>query len=134
MGWLKAAIALLFSVQGGTALFLGWVGCRWLVATPSFSDIILNGLALAFIVEIKEMLYNDVFPKIFHEETQLIRVKKDSHTLKLDAPSLAVPVCLTLGSFAWVFTYMYQLQAVLPEYQWDIKLPCLEFIAELTRT
>jgi len=41
-------------------LLLGW---RWLSATHSFEDMVLNSLALEFIIHIDELLYHSVLPR-----------------------------------------------------------------------
>jgi len=128
---MKTIIGLLFFVQAITALFLLWVGCRWLTATPSFSDLILNGLALTFIVEIKDMLYEHLLPRLFQEETEVIRVRRES--LSMHWGTLLVPVMWTVASALWVCLYMTYLQQVLPNYRWDVKGPCYTFLMEMTR-
>merc|ERR1712232_72586 len=35
-----------------------WLGCRWLIATFKFEDLVLNGCALAFIKETKDLLFD----------------------------------------------------------------------------
>jgi len=129
---MKAVILLLFVVQASTALFLLWVGCRWLTATPSFSDLILNGLALTFIVEIKDMLYEELLPKLFQEETEVIRVRReavDRNWFGMD--SLLAPIFWAVLSALWVVLYMFYFQAVLPDYRWDVKGPCYKFLTEV---
>jgi len=129
---MKAVISLLFAVQASTALFLLWVGCRWLTATPSFSDLILNGLALTFIVEIKDMLYEELLPKLFQEETEVIRVRRervDRNWFGMD--SLLAPIFWAALSALWVVLYMFYFQAVLPDYRWDVKGPCYKFLTEV---
>jgi hypothetical protein len=127
---IKVAIFLLFTVQGSTALFLLWVGCRWLMATPSFSDLILNGLALSFIVEIKDMLYEDLLPKLFQKETEVIRVRTED--FKQTWGTLMIPVLWAVVAALWVVLYMFYFQAVLPDYRWDVKGPCFEFLMQMT--
>merc|ERR1711971_101312 len=38
-------------------VILLWIGCRWLVATLGFGEILLNALALEFILNLHEILY-----------------------------------------------------------------------------
>jgi len=127
---IKVCIGVLFAVQSTTALFLLWVGCRWLMATPSFSDLILNGLALTFIVEIKDMLYEDLLPRLFQEETEVIRVRREDFRPTWD--TLLIPVFVGVASALWVGLYMFYFQAVLPEYRWDVKGPCFEYLMQMT--
>lgn len=60
------------------AVWLLLIGWRWLSATHSFEDMVLNSLALEFIIHIDELLYHSVLPlaarnlvertKFFNEE------------------------------------------------------------------
>lgn len=128
---IKGLIGSLFVVQTGTALVLLWIGCRWLLATANFSDLILNGLALVFIVEIKDMLYDDVLPRLFQHETEAIRVKREP--LTMSCHTLLTPIIWMTVSATWVFLYMRYFQQVLPGYQWDVRGPCSEFLMEFLR-
>merc|ERR1712183_539978 len=57
--------------------FLWWVGSRWLVATNSFADLIMNSIALEFIVMFKDMLYASLMP---------VRSKLDLKSTKIKLP------------------------------------------------
>jgi hypothetical protein len=128
----KVVIGTLFAAEIVTSLFLLWIGCRWLLATPCFSDLILNGLALVFIVQIKDMLYEQVLPHLFQHETEVVRVKRAS--LSLDCHTIATPIVWTTVSATWVGLYMFYFQAVLPDYRWDVRGPCFEFLSEQLRS
>merc|ERR1719210_3289557 len=43
--------------------FLLWVGCRWLLATNNFDDLILNSVALEFILCLKDVLFVAMVPR-----------------------------------------------------------------------
>merc|ERR1719401_2961347 len=100
-----------------TAVLL-WLGCRWLAATPNFSDILLNAVALEFILLLKELLYNSMVPARSRRET--------ANTLILPVENRSPPSLWVLGkssiwgmvSVAWVLIYIRYLQAVLPQYNW----------------
>jgi len=129
---LKAVIAIIFAVQTSTALFLLWVGCRWLTASPNFADLILNGLALTFIVEIKDMLYADLLPTLLRSETEIIRVRAEPVERKwIGMDSMLAPVFWAMVSALWCWLYLFHLQAVLPQYKWDVKGPCYKFLTEV---
>jgi hypothetical protein len=125
----KVLIGTVFAVEAATAMFLLWIGCRWLVATPDFSNLFLNGLALVFIVQIKDMLYEHVLPQLFQLETEVIRVKRES--LSMDYLTIATPIFWTVVSATWVGLYMFCLQRVLPDYRWDVRGPCFEFLSAM---
>merc|ERR1719399_2724936 len=40
-----------------TTGFILWLGCRWLTATNDYGEMVLNAVALEFILQIKELLY-----------------------------------------------------------------------------
>merc|ERR1719235_3130342 len=52
------------------AVTLLWLGCRWLAATQSFADILLNSVGLEFILLLKESLYIALAPARNKRETQ----------------------------------------------------------------
>merc|ERR1712217_450931 len=45
------------------AIYLWWLGARWLVATTSFQELLLNAVALAFITELDELIYLAMVPE-----------------------------------------------------------------------
>merc|ERR1719343_1737994 len=44
-------------------LVLTWLGCRWLLATTNFADLILNAVALEFILLMKDALYGTLMTR-----------------------------------------------------------------------
>jgi hypothetical protein len=112
-----------------TAILL-WLGCRWLLATNDFQNLVCNAVAMEFILCLKEMLYKAMVPG---------RSKRDVQRIKLSIAaegSEPTPVAF-LGSFAWafmsvawVYLYIFHFQAVLPYYQWDVQKPCLQYMKE----
>jgi hypothetical protein len=112
------------------ALFLLWLGCRWLTATNDFTDLVLNAVALEFVVLLKNLLYDALVPD---------RNKRETQTTKIDfSYESHHPTPLTfLGTFLWgfvgilwVYLYIYYFQQVLPDYQWDVREVCETWIVE----
>lgn len=104
-----------------------WLGCRWLTATNDFADLLLNAVALEFVLLLKELLYHTLVPN---------RNKHDLINTKICLEHEAGPpnACDFLGSFGWaivtlvwVFLYVYYLQHVLPDYQFDVQSVCEEW-------
>jgi len=61
------------------ALALTFVGTMWLAATDSYSDLILNAVALQFVVKIDEMLFDGLLPESIKSDigsTKLLIPKK----------------------------------------------------------
>mmetsp|Transcript_3480 Transcript_3480/g.7034 ORF Transcript_3480/g.7034 Transcript_3480/m.7034 type:complete len:349 (-) Transcript_3480:464-1510(-) len=108
-----------------------WLGCRWLTATDTFTDVLLNAMALEFILLLKDLLYEAVVP---------MRDKHDTRTMLIPMPGSRPDAMSFLGTFllafvvvAWVCAYILCLQQVLPEYRWDVHRICEDFINEAAR-
>merc|ERR1712188_183649 len=103
--------------------FLFWLGSRWLLATAGFGDLLLNALALEFILNLAEILYNALAP--FQQKLKVQR------TLIPQRQSSGI-----IASFVWVFSavytlaYMVYFQGVLPDYKWDVRSVCQSLLAE----
>jgi len=111
---------------------LVWLGCRWLVATTSFEELLLNAMALEFLVLLKDLIYTAVVPHRDKLETKQMLIPSNV----ADVPTFGN----TLGSFVWIFfvlgwvyVYIGHLQQVLPAYNWDVHAACQPFIAAVTK-
>eukprot|EP00913_Durusdinium_trenchii_P027344 g25653.t1 len=94
--------------------YLLWLGCRWLCATPSFEDVILNAVALEFILVLNNVIFSTVVP--LQSEVQP------------KASTVLAAFSWGIASMVWVLLYMYLLQAVLPQYRWDVRDVCIDFL------
>lgn len=117
----------------GVTAFLLWVGCRWLLATNNFAELILNAVALEFILILKEMVYHTLVPhrnKIDLVST-FIKHKREEPA---DAWSFTNTLCWGVVAIVWVVSYMgiphhmQGWQMVLPEYRWDVHEVCAPWI------
>lgn len=54
------------------SLILLWLGCEWLSATIKFESLVMNTVAMAFIVNIDEILFDAVLPPLRKDEVQNI--------------------------------------------------------------
>lgn len=117
-------------IRVSIALYLLWIGCRWLLGTNSFSDLILNAVALEFVVCIKEMFYNALMPnrnKLDLENTMVPRypAKIPPSFVTFIQTLLFIVMCL-----AWSVSYMLYFQQVLPNYNWDVHETCANYIKQ----
>jgi len=112
-------------------IVLLWMGCRWLAATASFSDVLLNAMALEFILLLKDLVYTAVVPRQnqWEERTMLVPHHRTSQPSWRN--SMLAFVWLVVV-FLWVLLYVYRLQQVLPAYNWDVRVVCSDYIKELT--
>jgi len=108
-----------------------WLGCRWLVATTDFNDVLLNAVALEMILLLKDVVYMSIVPDRNKRDLQNTKVRDD------DAEALPPNLCTFLGTFlwlaaaiAWTYLYIYFFQMVLPGYRWDVHDVCTKWIAQ----
>lgn len=110
----------------GINICLTYIGIRWLVATVSFSDLILNALALGFITDIDEMLLTSVYPERmiralgrakFAAPRKHYSVEEDEQDLKKRYHQAIYAI---VALICFVCMYLFYLQQVLPGFTWDV--------------
>jgi len=139
----------------GIACYLWLLGARWLVATTSFQDLMLNAVALSFITGLDELIYSAVFPEDIKALVQMYKIARpcgesvvspskaatiggdDAYTVIMRRHSrqtLKRIFCMLLTMLSLLvlpMIYMRFLQQVLPGYKWDIHGPCESRISDL---
>jgi len=113
-------------------VYLLWLGCRWLAATPSFSDLLLNSVALEFIVLLKDALYTGVVPDRNKRATQNTLVQPWQKTEPANYRVFLSSFLLMAVTCAWVLWYVYRFQMVLPDYKWDVAATCKTYVAKVS--
>jgi len=113
-------------------VYLLWLGCRWLAATPSFSDILLNAVALEFIVLLKDALYAGVVPDRNKRATKNTLIQPWQKTEPANYRVFLSAFLLLAVTASWVFYYVYHFQAVLPDYKWDVREMCSDYIEKIS--
>uniref|UniRef100_A0A7S2IPD6 Uncharacterized protein n=1 Tax=Zooxanthella nutricula TaxID=1333877 RepID=A0A7S2IPD6_9DINO len=117
----------------GIASYLLWVGCRWLLATNNFSDLILNAVALEFILCLKDVLYTAIVSRRSMLDLEATNIKpanaKEPESLAVFIGTLTWAI---IGA-VWVLGYMgwpghQGWQRVLVDYQWDVHEVCKAWI------
>ena len=119
-------------------MFLTWLGCRWLLATNNFADLILNAVALEFILCLKDMLFAGLMSPKNHQDcgsTKFEPYPKKSHS---GAMLLLTTFTWLIVAFVWVTIYIGYIpfiqyrftgvQAVLPGYKWDVHEVCESWV------
>jgi len=129
-----AVIGLTFAMKTVIAFFclfprivsvsvLNLLGCRWLMATNSLSDVLLNALALEFMMVLKELLYTTLAStrnKFLTENTLFMAPGPGNLGIAGVVGSMAWAIVACL----WVYLYIFHFQRVLPEYNWDVREVC----------
>lgn len=106
-----------------------WIGCRWLLATTAFDELVLNAVALAFILELGELIYASLAPVTSKKILAKTRALQP-YTKRCIAPGLLILTGYVLIVVGWVAVFMLYLQDVLPGYAWDVHNVCEAWMAE----
>merc|ERR1719491_931519 len=112
--YMKAALTLgLFIPRLVITAVLLWLGCRWLSATNDFTDLLLNGVALEFIISLKSLLYTVLIPGRTQRQAEATSIRRAGS----DLPTIGTFVGAFFWGFlgcAWVVLYVHVFQQVLP--------------------
>lgn len=109
-------------------LYLLFLGSRWLAATNDFQELVLNAVALEFLLLLKNLLFYVLVPE---------RNKRDLQHTEIMPPSKrqSASYWVFLGTSLWAFVaavwcvgYTYKWQQVLPGYRWDVSEACAKWI------
>merc|ERR1712150_122710 len=107
--WLKTAICFIVKLpQLFMCCYLLWLGSRGLLATLGFEDLLLNAMALEFILNLAQLLYLTLIPYRMKLTVQRTSLPQAQHGNGMALLVFAL-------SLAWVVGYMFW-QQVLPEY------------------
>jgi len=114
-----------------TLLSLLWLGARWLTATIGLDDVLLNGLALEFMVLLQELFYNVCISHRNRAETEHLYIKPFRDVNQASCCTFFDAQIWGLISVAFVYLYVFHLQQVLPDYHWDVNDLCSRFLLEI---
>jgi len=128
----KIAILLIVQIPVlSMNLFLLWIGCRWLVATLGFGELLLNAIALEFVLNLHKIIYSAIVP--YTMKLSLGNIQVPHSGTRTEMPNwwnmLSAFGLIIIATF-WVIGYMFVFQHVLPDYQWDIAAPCQRYMAQ----
>lgn len=110
------------------ALFMLWLGSRWLAATDSFAGLIWNVVALEFVFNIKVLIYDAMSPLRANLTVQHFKMMPVSSKVEDGWHQLYGAVVWSSCAVLWVFCYMHYFQRVLPDYRWDVHAVCTDWI------
>jgi len=110
------------------------LGCRWLVATSDMGDLILNAVALEFLLVLNSLVLQALVPS--HGVKGLERTKVLSSSSRHESAVTALLSTISWAVFASGFciVYAYFCQDVLPDYQWDVRAVCSAWHAAIARS
>jgi len=130
-------LVLVFIPKFTIAILLVLMGSMWLLAAESIGDLILNSLALAFVVRVDELLCVVFFPARFQSQlTNLCMMlpgdpedKDDDKLMQKvvwEFGECAITVLVSLAIVEIMFIY----QPVVPGYAFDVAAPCAAYLAK----
>jgi len=117
------------------ALVLMLTGCIWLMAAENIGDLILNSLALAFVVKVDELLAEVFFPAHFLSQVSELAFVLPADASDKDEASTEraweFAMCaLTLLATLGAVEVMILFQPVVPNYAYDVPGACLAYLAD----
>lgn len=129
---MKAFIALFILLPRVlVSIILLWLGCRWLSATADYDDLLVNVVALEFILTLNHLLYEKLMSdKNKREITEAKIDMRDSGRIRPSLTTFVLPFGYGLAAAAWAWFYMVHFQMVLPGYQWDVRDACASYVAQ----
>jgi len=129
---LKIAMSfVIFLPWALTTLAILWLGCRWLAATNDYGELILNAVALEFILQMKELVYH---------ATASERSKRDLANTLIAPSSIREKAGFSVFfggawpgtlAFIWLYVFLFHAQTVLPDYNWDVHGVCNDFLRDM---
>lgn len=101
-----------------------FLGCRWLLSTSDMGDLILNAVALEFLLVLNSLVLQALVP--VHGVNGLERTKAISSSSRHESAVMALLATLSWALFAssWCIFNVYFIEDVLPDYQWDVHAIC----------
>lgn len=135
LDWLLFLVIIVPKLLIGFALLM--IGMVWLMATDSFADLILNAVALEFVVSIDEVLFEAAMPLTIREKVMEIKffVKKSPETEKQKRDKVIGGYWRSIMYFfgTWIFVALMMSYGqyipyigVFPKYAHDAECPTFQ--------
>lgn len=126
-------ITLVFMPKMVIATVLMFTGCVWLMAAANIGDLILNSLALAFVVKVDELLAEVFFPRNFLELVSDLAFVLPKHIVDKDDAMQERAWEFIMCAITMAFTFilvevMIFFQPVIPEYAYDVHAACVDYL------
>lgn len=128
----KMAVTFVLVPRTVMACALLWLGSRWLLATPDLTELLLNAMALEFVLLLKDLLYQVVVPhrnKVDVQQTLFEPITRKERITCFNISGTLVILVLAVG---WAVLYPFAFQRVLRGYKFDVAAVCEQWLAEKT--
>jgi len=104
-----------------------WRGTRYLAATFSFADLLLNAIALEFILLLKDLLWTVAISDRNKREVANIRYVSRKHLDRVSGLNYIETWIWLILALVYVGLY-FVFQQTLPNYNWDVRDVCKEYV------
>jgi hypothetical protein len=108
-------------------VYLMWLGCRWLTATLGFGEVVLNAIALEFVLGLHVLVYRAIVPLTMDLEIKATSIPVEpsvSRRQRLGCMNMFASFSVLVICIIWCLVYLFVLETVLPGYKWDVKQAC----------
>jgi hypothetical protein len=110
-----------------------WLGCQWLSATTSFTDLVMNSIAMDFVTGVDECLYESIL-SVRHRklvsDINFIVFEKTTGGIAKEMKAFQRSASYLVFAFVFVLIYSLFIQSVLPADLHDAKAVCNPYLAE----
>merc|ERR1719203_1814362 len=107
-----------------------WMGCRFLMATLGYDNIITNAIALEFILQVPSIVYAAMVPKRSQVEVSRTYLIPEAKNMKVSASAFLSTYWWGFLGVSWVLAYIYFFQTVLIDYNWDVQQVCHGYLVD----
>lgn len=120
-----------FLPELATTVYILWLGCRWLTATNDFGNLLSNAVALEFVLQIKCLLFYALVSERNRSELKYTGMAPPWPKEGAGYGTYFNTLSWATLAVMWVYLYVFHLQAVLPDYHWDVKQVCDSYLQNI---
>lgn len=113
------------------------LGCQWLSASTSFEALVLNSVAMEFVLHIDELLYRAFVPATYRRQVAdidfFVRKPRSSDEDEDTKAWMSYGWSLAyfVGALSFTFFYMFFLEDALPPDISDVQVHCAEYVEKI---
>lgn len=107
------------------------LGLRWLSATASFEDMVMNAIAMTFVIQIDELLYSFAIPAPYCKqvaETSIFITSEGVPAATAEWKAYQRSIMYVVGALVFVIVYANFIQDVLPSTVYEAQSICRTFM------
>mmetsp|Transcript_140617 Transcript_140617/g.255645 ORF Transcript_140617/g.255645 Transcript_140617/m.255645 type:complete len:480 (-) Transcript_140617:73-1512(-) len=109
--------------------FLCWLGSRWLACASDFGNLVLDAVAVEFLLVLKQLLFITLVSDRNKRDMDFTQIRPETHT---ERNTWWIYICTSMWFFlgaGWVMFYVGYFQMVIIDYRWDISDVCTSWLS-----